>query len=204
MKLNLLTFCIAFLGAVYAYPAETAAQLLDKAVSKISRSSGVVCSFAVSGNGNNLKGELISSGNKFKLVTPAGTTWYDGKSMWTASNSSKEITLVTPTAQEINESNPFAYLSGYETDYKVYFSRRKSDTCHLVLLNPKKKNAEIKAVEIDLNKKTLLPERFIIRDRSDKVVTVSVSSLSIGKKTSASVFVCPVDKMEGFEVVDLR
>jgi len=146
----------------------------------------------------------MNSGNKFKLKTQGGTTWYDGHNMWTANHTSKEITIVEPTQQEVRESNPFSYLESYKSEYNVFFSRRKESTRHLVLLNPKNKGSEIKAVEIAINKKTYLPERFIIRDRNDRVTTVEVTSLKLMGKQTVSTFTCPVNNMKDYEVVDLR
>lgn len=124
--------------------------------------------------------------------------------MWTANPASKEITLVEPTQQEVRESNPFSYLDGYKATYNIYFSRRKDSARHLVLLNPKAKNSDIKAVEIAVNKKTYLPERFIIRDRNDRVTTIEITSLKLTGKSPDATFVCPVKQMGDYEVVDLR
>ncbi len=192
------------LFALPAFCAETAGQVLNKAVTKLKNSASIECAFSVSGNRQRVSGSLLNSGSKFKLQTQVGTTWFDGHNMWTANNSSKEITLVVPTQQELRESNPFSYFDSYKSAYNVYFSRRKDNKRHLVLLNPKNKGSEIKAVEIAINKNSYLPERFIIRDRNDRVTTIEVTSLKLKAKQPASTFTCPVDRMKDYEVIDLR
>lgn len=199
----LLTFVLTSFVA-FACNAQSAASVLDKAVAKLSKASSVNCSFSVSGDGGSTSGSFRSSGSKFQLKTPAGTTWFDGRNMWTSNSRTKEITLVNPSQQEVNEINPFAYLNSYKSKYITGFSKRKDNNRYLVLINPRDKKDPIKAVEIAINKKTFLPERFIIRDRNNKVSTVYVKSLSITNKNPASDFICPVSSMSDYELIDLR
>lgn len=200
---KLLIFIFAVIVMTSASQALTPAEVLSKSVAKINNAASIDCKFALSGSNGSLNGSLSAHGRKFRLTTPAGSTWYDGTNMWTANPKSKEITLVNPTESEVNESNPFAYLSSYKSQYNLFFSKRKDNGRYLVLLNPKKKNADIKAVEVAVNKKTFLPERFIIRDRNDNVTTVTVQSLSL-KSSGAGSFTCPVQSMSDYELIDLR
>ena len=185
--------------------AQRAQAILDKATAKIGSGSSVNCSFSITGDGGSVKGSFKSSGQKFQLATPIATTWYDGKSMWTSNAKTKEITLVNPTVAEVNEVNPFSYLHNYKSTYKAYFSRKKNAKCHLIVLNSRNPGScDIKAIEIAINKNTFLPEHFIVRDSSDKVVTVNISQLSLSAKNVASTFVCPVSSMKDYELIDLR
>lgn len=185
--------------------AQRAQAILDKATAKIGSGSSVNCSFSITGDGGSVKGSFKSSGQKFQLATPIATTWYDGKCMWTSNAKTKEITLVNPTVAEVNEVNPFSYLHNYKSTYKAYFSRKKNAKCHLIVLNPRNPGScDIKAIEIAINKNTFLPEHFIVRDSSDKVVTVNISQLSLSAKNVASTFVCPVSSMKDYELIDLR
>lgn len=154
---------------------ESASGILDKAVAKINKNSSAECKFTVKSGNQSLNGSLSVAGKKFKLSTPQGTTWYDGQSMWTANPSSKEITLVNPSAQEVRESNPFEYLNTYKSQYKVFFSKYKSNDSYLIVLNPKAAKSDIKAVQIDIDKKTLLP----VNSQSATATTGGPSSQSI-------------------------
>lgn len=202
LRILLTVFALCSAGVMQAQHAQA---ILDKATAKIGGGSSVNCSFTITGDGGSVKGTFKSSGQKFLLATPVATTWYDGNSMWTSNAKTKEITLVHPTAAEVNEVNPFSYLHNYKSTYKAYFSKKKNAKCHLIVLNPHNPGScEIKAIEIAINKSTFLPEHFIVRDSSDKVVTVNISQLSLSAKNAASTFVCPVTTMKGYELVDLR
>lgn len=187
------------------FSAETPRQVIDKAISKINGIRGIKASFNISGNEfSNVSGSFEGNKQKFKLSTPQGITWYNGTDMWTSNVRSKQITLVHPTVEEINEVNPFAYLNSYKGKYKVFFSKRKDANRYLVLLNPVNSNDNIKAVEIAINKKTYLPERFIIRYKNDKRTTVTVTSLNTNYNATDAIFVCPVNNMKDYELIDLR
>lgn len=186
------------------FAAESATQILDHAVAKIKKASSVDCRFSIKSDNQSVAGSLNMADNKFKLESPYATTWFDGLKMWTANPKTKEITLVNPTDRELKESNPLQYLQGYKHDYNVFFSKRKDTRRYLVLLNPKTKNSDIKAVEIALNKITLLPERLIIRDKNDKRTTVIISAMKVESKVDPNKYVCPVQSMTDYEVIDLR
>lgn len=197
----LLTLLLCFVGVSAA---QNPAQVLDKTVGKLNGATSVNCKFRIQSSGNNINGTFKSSGRKFHLDTPVSKTWYDGKDMWTTNTQTKEITLVNPSAQEVKEVNPFAYMNSYKSKYVVGFSKRRDNDRYLVVLNPKQKNDDIKAVEIAVNKKTMLPERFIIRDRNDQVTTVYIDALSLTANNDASGFKCPVGSFSDYEIVDLR
>ncbi|MDE6006542.1 MAG: outer-membrane lipoprotein carrier protein LolA [Muribaculaceae bacterium] len=194
--------CVCITG-IYC-SAQTALSVLDKAVAKINGAASVNCKFKIENSGNTLDGTFKSTGRKFVLDTPVSKTWYDGKSMWTSNSKSKEITLVNPTQSEVKEVNPFAYMDSFKAKYRVGFSKRKDNESYLVVLNPRNTKDGIKAVEVALNKKTLLPERFIIRDRKDNVTTIYVTALSLKTVNPATIFQCPVSTLKDYELVDLR
>lgn len=205
MKYKALVLLLAIFSSFLCNAAElNPTQVLDKAVGKLSKASSVNCNFRISADKNNINGSFKSSGSKFTLDSPVSKTWYDGKNMWTANPKSKEITLVNPSTQEIKEANPFAYLNSYKNNYIYAFSKRKENGHYLVVLNPKDKKSQIKAVEVAINEKTFLPERFIIRDRNNKITTILIESLSLKIDNPASAFVCPVSSMQDYEFVDLR
>lgn len=206
--MNTRTIILVFsvLIVCFGLRAESPDQVLNKTVSKIRNASDINCKFRIEGDGQKINGAFKSSGKKFILDTPAGKTWYDGESMYTTNPRTREVTVVRPTVQEVAEVNPFSYLNSYKSDYVMGFSKRKDGTRYLVVLNPKDvKKAGIKAVEVAVNKKTFLPERFIIRDTNDRITTVTVEALSLSKEGNKSeTFAFPAASFKDYETVDLR
>lgn len=199
---------VLIIFAVISLPiiaAESPKAILEKSISKISNVNGIKAAFSISIDGSSpISGTYLSKGKKFKLVTPLSTTWFDGKDMWTANNKSRQITLITPTEQEINEVNPFSYLKSYKGKYRIFFSKRSEKGLYLILLNPINSKDQIKAVEIAINAASLLPERFIIRDKNDNRTTVSVNSISLNTIIPDAEFICKPNSLKGYELVDLR
>ena len=58
--------------------------------------------------------------------------------MWTANASTKETTVTVPTAAEVAEVNPLAYIHGYDANYRIAFSKNREAGKYRILLNPKK------------------------------------------------------------------
>lgn len=205
MKMRHILIFLLMILPISVSAAESASQVLDKAISNITKAKGIKASFKINGGGmSNVSGNFEGNRQKFKISVPNSITWFDGKNMWTANQSSKQITLVNPTSAEISEANPFSYLNSYKGKYKIGFSKRKEDGKYLILLNPINAKDPIKAVEIAVNAKTYLPERFIIRDRKDNRTTIYVNSLNLNYAINDGNFVCPVGKMKDYELVDLR
>lgn len=189
---------------VVCYASETASQILDKTIKILNNSNGIKSEFEIFNSGNSaLRGTFSSSSQKFKIETPISTTWYDGKNMWTSNSRSKQITLFTPTLSEINEVNPFAYINSYNSKFNSSLISGNGNS-YIVRLIPKSKKENIKSVEISINKKTYLPEKFVVIDKNSSKTTVSVTGLKIKVTLPSSTFVCPVSTMKGYELVDLR
>lgn len=204
LKFRYLLLILVLIAFVLPGTAQNASSVLDNAVEKLKGALSVNCKFKIESAGQNINGIFKSSGQKFVLDTPVSKTWYDGKNMWTSNSKSKEITLVNPSQNEVNEVNPFSYMNSYKAKYIVGFSKRKDKDRYLVVLNPRNKKDDIKAVEVALNRKTMLPERFIIRDRKDNVTTIYINALSLKTTNPSSLFQCPVASYQDYELVDLR
>lgn len=182
---------------------DTAAEAMQKVAAKVNSIPELTADFNVHNNQGEIYGNLSLAGKKFVLSTQAGTTWFDGERMWTTNPKTKEITLVNPTNEEINEVNPMTYLSGYTGRFNVFYSKKKIAGKNILLLNPKNKKDEVKAIEICINKSSMLPEHFIVRDKKDNLTYIYVKNLKLHKKIEKN-YACPVNKMSGYELIDLR
>lgn len=202
-KIRILSLVITTLLIAVNAIAQAPGDVIDKAASKLSAAKSIDCNFNISSNGNTISGSLVTSGKQFRIKTPQSSTWYDGKEMWTSNNKTKEITLVNPTSQELSETNPFSYLNTYKTDYTTSFSNRKDSRSYILVLTPKGKKSQVKSVEIAINKKTYLPEHFIIKDRNNTITKINITKLALKKTTNES-FKCPVNTMKDYELIDLR
>lgn len=197
------TFAIGILS-VLGICAQNAESVLKSTLASLNSKNGISCNFVLQVDGGTTNGSIFTDGEKFVIESSAGSTWFDGKNMWTSNPSTKEITLVIPTADEIAEVNPLSYLKANPAGFKIAYSKRKDVNNYLVVLNPKVRKSQVKAIEIGISKKTNLPSHIIVRDANDNRSTIKISNLKTITNSSQSKFKCPADKMSGYELVDLR
>lgn len=183
----------------------TPGEVMGKVTSKIKSSKGLAGHFTGSGVNGNVAGTFRFDGKRsFMDILDMGKTWFDGKTMWILNPRNNEVTISIPTAEELRDANPILYLNGYESQYNLFFSKRKENGRYLVLLNPRKKGTGVKAIEIAINAKTFQPERIIVRNEQDQLTTVTLTNISYSRKFIDSDFTFPTAKYRGYEIIDLR
>lgn len=197
---------IAVVMAAMCAIAQTPQDVMQQVAAKINGSSGLSGNFKVTYPGNSVKGSFKISGRKSQIdIAGMGRQWYDGRTLWNANPRTQEVTVVIPTADELAEANPLAYLDNYASRYNIYFSSRKDASRYLVLLNPKRAgNMDVKAIEVAVNKKTMLPERLVIRMNNDSRSSVTFTGVATGRKFNADEFVFPAAAYKDYETIDLR
>ena len=99
-------------------------ELLDKTCAILSQSGGVTGQFtATTFQGtspqNTTSGTMSMMGQKYVLKTPDMSTWYNGRKQWTMIAGTDEVNVTVPTAAELSQSSPAAYLALYKQGYKL-------------------------------------------------------------------------------------
>lgn len=197
-------FLLLVLGIGFHANAETADEILSKASSKIKNSKGVNVSYTISSNGKSFPGVLKSSGKKFYVNAAGMETWYNGSTMYTYNPSSKETTLVNPTAADLSETNPLLYLDSYSKYFNSRFSKNKKAGLYIIDLIAKTKRANIKKLTVFLDKNSLLPKKFIITTPAGDISTITINKLTLGAAVSSSAFDYPKSRLSDVNIIDLR
>ena len=203
IKRILLIIAILALSAQGGF-SQSSYDILRKAAVKIEAAKGVQCSFTLKSGEHSTDGTLKSQGERFHLQTPVSTTWYDGSRMLVLNPSTHETTLYIPDTEEVLEVNPMAYLRNFSKDYFSAFSKKKADGKHIVLLNPRKKGGQIRAIEITVDATTFLPEKFIVRTMDNKRTYLTIRSLRLDASYPSSTFTYPASSYKDYMVIDLR
>lgn len=211
MSIPLLIFALAcfFTREVNAAPSATsnasAEATLSKCVSKLKSAKGVSASFTIvrSGDAGSASGTLKCTGKKFAIVASAAGAWYDGKTLYTWSKQSGEVTLSTPTASELRDTNPLLYLES-AADYSAAFGKSANASQKVVILTPKKRGAAAKKVTVTLNAASLIPAKLDVVTSDGHTLKVTLKNVSLNSSIPASTFVFPSKKYPGVKRVDLR
>lgn len=202
-SISLILLLIICLGC-NAQSKMTADQVLDKAIAAVTNSKGLTVDFAFSGGNQAGKGNIKSTGNKFTVTMPQAEIWYNGKDLYTYNKKTKETTLMTPTMQELAESNPLLYVKGAKGSYTASFSTEKKAGRYVIDLLPKKKNSDMKKITLVLRANDYLPEKITVTPRSGGPVSIAVSQIKTGIVLAASIFEYPRSKYPKVEIIDLR
>lgn len=195
---------ILCMGNLFAQNSMTPSQILSKTVNLITGSKGTEANFNITHSGYTGKGLIKSSGQKYNVVLPEVEVWYNGKELYTYNKSTQETTLVDPTADEIAESNPLAYVTSAQNKYNVAFSTVKKNGKYVLELTPKAKGESIKRVTLTLNRSNFYPEKIVVEPVSGSPITSEITQFKTGLTLKPSDFEYPKSKYPRVEIVDLR
>lgn len=195
---------VLILLAGFEMNAETASQIMSKAAAAINASKGISANFTLTGGGQNISGAIAMQGNKFKYSTQGFSIWYNGKYMWTYNASSGETTLVTPSREELVETNPLEYIKTYSANYTASFSSKNRNSQYVVNLSPKSKRNQIKNIEITIQPKTYRPLEFTVTPKSGAAVKIKITKSDYKASFKSSDFEYPKAKYPKAQIIDLR
>ena len=182
---------------------KTAMKVLDQAAAKFKVAGSLTVGYTFSMNGQQGKGTILMSGQKFRNDLGDHIVWFDGKTMWTLVKANDEVNVTEPTPQEIATMNPYAFVSMYKNGYSASFGK-STNHYHEIILTPTTKKGGAKKIVLRLAKSSLQPT-YVSMDASDgNVVNINVTSFKSGAKFGDSTFRFNPKSYPDVEVVDLR
>lgn len=203
-KIYIAIFALLSLMIPFQANAETAQDVLAKAAQKVKGAKGIEVSYSASSAGRSVSGLLKSAGSKFYVKTGGMETWYNGKVLYTYNPSTKETTVITPSAAELSEINPLLFLNSYNSYFTPSFSKNGRNGKYVVDLKSKSRKAPAKKVTVIINSKTLYPESFSITALDGSVTNLSVTKINYAASLNASTFEYPKSRFPNVSIVDLR
>ena len=132
LTIGMLVLLPCYLGAQTDRKAE---EVLDKALSELSKTSGIRADFA-----GTEQGFLLLKGEKFYLNSGGIQSWYDGKTQWSYVADTEEVNISHPTREELQAINPYLILMRYKTDFDYNYKgtqTRNGVKGHEIVLTPK-------------------------------------------------------------------
>ncbi len=177
--------------------------MLDKCVSAINASGGVTANYSITSASGTSKGTISMQGNKFRIISPEAKCWYDGKTQWSWSPVTSEVNITSPSADELQMTNPLAAVQHFKTNFNMKRAKTKTAKTYVIKLTPKKKDS-IKTLWLYFDETTSLlrTARFDMNDKS--VYTVKITNY-VHKALPASTFTFNKSQVPaGTQVVDLR
>lgn len=206
-----LTLAAMFLLVATPAIAQTAKDVLDKTAAKLRGNGGMQANFeATTFKGTtqtgSTDGSIFISGTKFQFSTSELAVWFDGKTQWSLLKSSNEVNVSTPTQEEIQQMNPYAFAEIYKKGYNLSLTETtyKGTACYEVRLLAQKRTASIQEMRITIGKTNYLPQSVRIRQGSNGWTRIRINSLKTGKKWNEDFFRFNPKDYPDTEVIDLR
>ena len=183
--------------------AQTPAAALDKCAAAINASGGVTANYSISSSQGNSKGTIAMQGNKFRISGNDVKCWFDGKTQWSWSPVTGEVNITTPTAEELQMTNPIAAVQHFKAAFNMKKAKAKTANTLALKLTPKKKdNIKTLWLYFDTQTSLLRTARF---EMSDKTVYIVKITDYKHKALPASTFTFDKSQVPaGTQVVDLR
>ncbi len=101
--------------------------LLRQAADKLRNAKSVSATCAINSDGHSTQARIIMSGRRFRIESPGYATWFDGRTQWTYSASTGEVTVTEPTAGELAESNPLSVIEAFTSAYNSSITSAAGD-----------------------------------------------------------------------------
>ena len=184
--------------------ASSGGALLQRCAAKIKSAPSLSVTYTVSADGNTAKGLLVLQGEMFTISTSGMVSWYDGKSQWTYSDQIGEVNVISPTAEEVQQINPFAIVKSFSSSYSSEQVKSSSAGVTTLRLTANNRKSDISSADVTINDKTLYPTRIVLTMSNRQKVTINIKNVKAGGKLPVSNFRFDVKRYPNVQVIDLR
>ncbi|MBR5169616.1 MAG: hypothetical protein IKW85_03520 [Muribaculaceae bacterium] len=186
-----------------AATAQTPTAILDKCVATMNAGRGLTANYSITSSEGTSKGNIAMLGKKFRVISPEAKCWYDGKTQWSWSPVTGEVNITTPTASDLQMTNPIAAVQHFKANFNMKKAKARTAKTLVIKLTPKKKdNIKTLWLYFDENTSLLRTARF---EMSDKTVYLVQITNYKHKSLPASTFTFDKSQVPaGTQVVDLR
>ncbi len=189
-----------------------ARKVLDTTAAELSEKGGVKANFIADQvvNGEvtgSISGSMCIEKNKFQLTTPDMTVWYDGQTQWSYIKASEEVNISSPTPEEQQTMNPYAFVELYKKGYKYKMKETtlRGKACYEVRLTAESRKQPLETLIINIDKRTYEPMCIRMHRRGNKEWTrIAIHQFQNGQAFSSSDFEFNANDFPQAEVIDLR
>ncbi len=212
-RFAILAISLFVFGSLFAQIDTKAKSILDKASANLKKNETIKIDFTLTledtktGKKEVIKGDVVSKNNKFKITTPAVQTYFDGKDQYVYTLKNKEVSISTPTKDELQEINPALILSSYAKNSKIEFSldNKESLPHHVIDISPdlKLKKPYYKTV-VKIDKKTLQLISIKVLSQNGVQTLFAVNKIDTGVKYDDNFFTFDSKANPNVEINDLR
>lgn len=154
----------------------------------------------------NLNGDIVVSGQKFRLKISGQEVINDGKTTWTYLKTENEVNISDsdPETQEMSPSQIYTmYKKGYKYNY-VQQLQEGGEALDVIELAPENRQNDVFKVRLKVRKKDASVKSWQIFKKSGNQYTFYIKKFEPNPPVDATTFAFDKAKYKGVKVVDLR
>lgn len=201
---GLLFACLLTAIPARGQQATDARSILDRAADAFRQAGGVEMRFEVKTADSESEGIIVLKGERFRLTSEGMTTWFDGRTQWTYLADCQEVNITTPTAEELQTMNPYAWLSMSDKTYRLKVL--KSDSRQVsIQMSATHRAQTVASLVVNLDRSTYRPLKVtFVPQGSRQAVVIEVKRYQDGKNYDDQEFVWDAARYPDAEIIDLR
>lgn len=154
----------------------------------------------------NLSGNIIVAGQKFRLKLSGQEVINDGKTTWTYLKNENEVNIsdTDPDAQDMSPSQIYTmYKKGYKYTY-AQAATEAGEAIDVIELTPENRTNDVFKVRIKVRKKDSSVKSWEMFKKNGNRYTFTIKNFKPNVPVTASTFSFDKAKYKGVKVVDLR
>ena len=209
-----LFFILALLlttGSMQAQKQKEARRVLDATASAFEKGGGIQANFKAESfiDGNlqgSTNGEMRVDGEKFCLSTDETITWFDGKTQWSYVKPNDEVNISTPTEEEQQNINPYAFVNIYKKgyNYSMRETTLRGKACYEVTLIAQDKKSSLPTIILDIEKSNRVPLCVRLQHDAQTWTRITIQSYEDKQSFPANHFEFNRHDFPQAEIIDLR
>ena len=154
----------------------------------------------------NINGDIVVSGQKYRLKISGQEVITDGKTTWTYLKNENEVNISDsdPDTQEMSPSMIYTmYKKGYKYNY-VQQVQEGGEALDVIELSPENRQNDVFKVRLKVRKKDTSIKSWQVFKKSGNQYTFYIKKFMPNPPTDANTFAFDKAKYKGVKVVDLR
>ncbi|MFB6229581.1 MAG: outer membrane lipoprotein chaperone LolA [Salinibacter sp.] len=158
----------------------------------------------IAGDSTQIRGQVLLSGNKYRVETPSQTVVTNGKTTWIYSPADSQV-VINDAEKRTSTITPQTFLTTSTDQYKTTSTRSvtKNGVPHTVLsLEATASSTRFKTATLWVRRSDRLVTRLRATDRNASTLTLDLRDLTVDPSLSGTPF--RFSPPDGIEVVDLR
>ncbi|RTQ52470.1 outer membrane lipoprotein carrier protein LolA [Hymenobacter gummosus] len=154
----------------------------------------------------NMSGDILVSGTKFRLKLNGQEVINDGKVMYAYDKSTNEVN-VQDADQDDQEINPSQIYSLYKKGYKYTYAGTTKEagvTCDVIELTPEDHNNQVYKVRLNVSQADKSVKSWKMFKKNGNRYTFAIKKFEPNVPVDATTFTFDKAKYKGVKVIDLR